>query len=327
MPLSYTANVLLPVGLCSLVLLGTKLSPTVVIGGESLAPTSVPQAYQTLAGLPGYILPMAMLHTLGRISYEHKAPAAIPTLAEYLQVARIMPELPVLARQYNVSIPAAKFRPCPPFDGTVLAVAPDTPAVRRLMEERVLAGPLLPPHHVIKAADVERFRAERAEQEAGGQARWHTDELDRRMAAARAARAANALAQERGAEAARVAAAAVPPVPIPSSFGVRYFQDADEIDRQARDGLGIWAAAVFDSVGESRAVADAEEAASASATWSYALRFPKTLNRTSVPSSRRVDDKFARGFPKARSRARARDARAVPHAPRRTRRAARVSGS
>lgn len=259
-PLSCTCSVLLPVALCSLVVLGTKLSGYQTGGGESLAPQNIPEALYSLVGIVGAV---SMLNTAGNVQYSvaNRTPAAIPTLGEYLRIAQCTPEYAGLSKAW------------PPFNGAILAVAPDTPLVRQLMA-RVLAGPLMP--NVTEWSDLHAGReaADGLDEAAATVgAKRKTGQEHEHMLRAKVAAAQSAV--EENAAAAGTALSS-------SSLTVRYFESESHVESKAKAGLRIWAAVIVDNAPPSN--------------WSYTLRFPDTLNNTGVPSTRKLVDRFAPGL-------------------------------
>ena len=244
-PCSCACTVLLPILLCFLVVIGTKLSDTVTGGGESIAPTDVAEANPDLLHWGETMGPaMASLFELGRAEYNatRRSPAAIPPLATYLELAELADK--TLHKRW------------PPYNGAILAVTPNTSAVRGVVS-RALSG--VANVAVLGPQDVDGFAGEDSQRHRG---------VGPRAAPLRVAAMANDASAARGAA---------------GGVTVQYFETEAAIEAQARAGRLIWAGLVFDGYAPS-------------SNWSYTLRFPSRLNGTGAPVTRRLTDKFATGL-------------------------------
>ena len=239
-PLSCACSVLLPVALTSLIVLGTQLSPTTTGGGISLAPTDFSASEDQTNKLVQTIYTVRKART-AVYDVNTGTPAAIPSLATFLNVSQAAPkELP-----YSLSDKAS----LPPFDGSILAIAPATDAVRSLMRE-VLKGA---PDYV----EVEPDGPDKLDPRVSHPYERRLHLQTRAFRAARLANRLSALAASNG------------------TFTVQYFNDVSEVEAQAEAGRAIWACVSFLTTPPS-------------SNWSYALRFPSYLNKTGAPCAVRT---------------------------------------
>ena len=263
-------------------MLGANLSTQVVEPDTSFAPESYAAALDTLVS-PVLLANIGARPTQVSYNLTTHAPAAIPPLAEYLEMAFYASSFTFANRSRLVA----------PYDGGIIAVSPDLPEIHTLVEGMLkrIGCPYVvtPTAEQIGArecarralgsggcdlADLADLADGPAEQPAGWGLGW--DEApgaraarNRRGHTARAAFAAN--------DAAAAAAAN-------RTLTLTYYNSSESADTEAKHGRHMWAAISFDD--------GSSGPWTPGSNWSYTLSF----NSSAITSTKMLEDKFAAGL-------------------------------